>query len=151
MLNLELPDLDGKKTREVVEAAFEKYRFYKHIAFDEREAALTPSYELKEGTGGGTVSDQTASIAVYNVDTPAMRSEYCARIERFVSRLPGREKRLITAKYMSDAEYVTDQDVYNIELLCSETTFRRLRSGAMYKLAFMLYDFRMVRIEDIAK
>lgn len=151
MLGVELPDLDGKKTRNVVESAFEKYRFYKYVTFNEREASLTPNYELKEGVGSGTVSDQTASIAVYNVDTPEMRKEYCSRIERFVDRLPGRERTLIKERYMVNDERVTDQHIYNVVLLCSDFTFRSLRSSAMYKLAFMLHDFRMIRIEDIAK
>jgi hypothetical protein len=43
-----LPELDRKKTQEAVEDALEKYRIFKFISFEKREATITASYELRK-------------------------------------------------------------------------------------------------------
>lgn len=43
-MELMLPELDRRKTQTAVEAALEKYRIYKTIAFEEREVMVTASY-----------------------------------------------------------------------------------------------------------
>lgn len=138
-MKFELPELDRKKTREAVEAALEKYRIYKSIAFEEREAQVTAAWSDIPKGFTGTTSDQTASIATHNVDIPAARRAYCERIERAVSRLPRRERELITARYLDiDCDY--DYVVYNqvIDPPISEATYYQRKWKAFYKLAFSL-------------
>ncbi|OME36943.1 hypothetical protein BSK46_16395 [Paenibacillus odorifer] len=60
----------------------------------------------------GTTSDQTANIAVHNVDSLAARKEYCERIERIVNRLPRMESFLIKERYIiTEFDYITDQKI----------------------------------------
>lgn len=146
MLNLNVPDLDGKKIQKAIERVFKDYRFYKVITFDEREATLTASYEVKEGTSGGMHSDQTGSIAVHNAEIKS-RMDYCRRIERFAERLPGREKLLIKSRYM-DEDYTTDIIVYT-DMGIAPVTYMKIRAAALYKLAMMMIDFNMIQIDDI--
>ncbi|WP_339271509.1 ArpU family phage packaging/lysis transcriptional regulator [Paenibacillus sp. FSL K6-1330] len=135
----ELPELDRKKTREAVEAALEKYRLFKSIAFEEREAQVTAAWSDMPKGFTGTTSDQTASIATHNVDVPAARRAYCERIERAVGRLPRRERQLISERYLNiDCDY--DYVVYNqvIDPPISETTYYQRKWKAFYKLALSL-------------
>lgn len=145
MLNLNVPDLDGKKVQKAIERVFKDYRLYKVITLDEREATLTPSYALKEGTSGGMHSDQTGSIAVHNAEIQG-RMDYCRRIERFVSRLPEREKGLVRARYMND-DYVTDTSVY-ADMGIGDRLYRNIRAAAFYKLAMMCIDTQMLRMDE---
>ncbi|GIO04777.1 hypothetical protein J31TS6_08050 [Brevibacillus reuszeri] len=71
-----LPELDRKKTQKAVESALSKYRLYKYLSFEEREASVTASYEGREGGRTNMTSDQTGSIAVYNIDEQEMRKVY---------------------------------------------------------------------------
>ncbi|WP_436241755.1 hypothetical protein [Paenibacillus sp. LjRoot56] len=42
-----------------------------------------------------TISDQTANIAIYNVDEPAKRKKHCERLEAAVRKLPRLERLLL--------------------------------------------------------
>ncbi|MGG0171364.1 hypothetical protein ABEY25_14780 [Paenibacillus dokdonensis] len=68
-MSFELPELDRKKTQTAVEAALEKYRIFKAITFEEREAGVTASATERFHGPTNVTSDQTADIAIYNVDT----------------------------------------------------------------------------------
>ncbi len=136
-----LPELDRKATQKAVEAALERYRLYKYLTFEEREATITANYELREGGRSNKISDQTAQIATYNVDERAKRKAYCERIERAVSRLPRMERFLIEKRYMAeDAQYITDQHVYCFEFQppISQPKYAEIRWRAFYKLALSL-------------
>ncbi|CAM3879201.1 ArpU family phage packaging/lysis transcriptional regulator [Cohnella lubricantis] len=136
-----LPELDRKATQKAVEAALERYRLYKYLTFDEREASITASYELREGGRTNVTPDQTASIALHNVDEQERRRAYCERIERAVSRLPRMERFLITERYLaSDAQYLTDYNVYTQQFQppISEGYYSKIRWRAFYKLALSL-------------
>lgn len=136
-----LPEIDREATQAAVEAAFERYRINRFLTFEEREATTTASWSATPRSDTGTTSDQTASIAIFNVDSLAARREYCERIERIVSRLPRMEKFLIEAKYMSnDHDYITHEKVYSFEFKppISSVTYSKLRWKAFYKLALHL-------------
>jgi ArpU family phage transcriptional regulator len=133
----QLPELDRKKTQAAVEAALEKYRIFRTITFDEREAGITAGYNERFHGPTNVTSDQTAQIAVHNVDVPAMRRSYCERIEKAVKRLPIIEQKIIHARYMED-DYVFDYQVYRIVLGISEMTYMKRRWKAFYKLALTL-------------
>ncbi|MEO2212173.1 ArpU family phage packaging/lysis transcriptional regulator [Paenibacillus amylolyticus] len=136
-----LPEIDRKLTQAAVEAALEKYRIYKHITFEEREASTTASYAERFHGPTNQTSDQTANIAIHNVDTPAMMIAYCNRIERVVRRLPKKERFLMEERYLTDEhDYITDQRVYQIEFDPPITwpTYKKIRWKAFYKLALDL-------------
>lgn len=134
-----LPAAMRKVIRRKVEAELEKYRLYKYLAFEEREARITPNYEPRYHGPTNQTSDQTGDIAAHNVDELAKRRAFCERIERAVDRLPEKERFLIRARYMvNDAQYVTDYSVYQFSFdpPISENTYAKLRDRAMLKLAF---------------
>ncbi|MNW36172.1 hypothetical protein D3C74_131810 [compost metagenome] len=131
-----LPEIDRKGTQAAVEDALERYRMYKFLIHDEREASMTASYS--DMPRGGGLSDQTASIAIHNVDKQAKRREYCERIERKVKFMPRMERFLIEERYMTkEHDYITDQHVYNhvFQPPISEGKFSKIRWKAFYKLA----------------
>lgn len=141
----ELPELDRKKTRAAVEAALEKYRIFKSIAFEEREAQTTAAWSDTPKGFTGMTSDQTSNIASHNVDVPAARRAFCERIERAVSKLPRRERLLISERYLNtycDFDYVVYNQVFDPPI--SETTYYTLKWKAFYKLALNL-NIQVVR------
>ncbi|MEC0130641.1 MULTISPECIES: ArpU family phage packaging/lysis transcriptional regulator [Paenibacillus] len=107
-----LPEIDRERTQAAVEAAFDKYRENKFLTFEEREAATTAAWSTTPRSDTGTTSDQTANIAIHNVDSLAARKEYCERIERIVNRLPRMESFLIKERYIiTEYDYITDQKI----------------------------------------
>lgn len=140
-MSFELPELDRKKTQSEVEAALEKYRLFKYLTFEEREASITASSTPRYHGATNQTSDQTASIALYNVDEQEKRKQFCERIERAVSRLPKMERFLIEERYMcDDSEYITDFNVYCFKFQppISATTYSKIRWKAFYRLALNL-------------
>ncbi|ASS69042.1 transcriptional regulator [Paenibacillus sp. RUD330] len=138
-MGFELPELDRKKTQAAVEAALEKYRIFKFITFEEREASTTAGYSDMPRSYTGTTTDQTASIAIHNVDLPAQRRAFCERVERTVKRLHPKQRLLIEEKYMNE-DYVLDYQVYKFKFNppISEMTYSRIRWRAFYQLALAL-------------
>lgn len=136
-----LPEIDRERTQAAVEAALEKYRMYKFLSSDEREATTTAAWSDMPKGFTGLTSDQTASIAIHNVDTQAHRKNYCERIERVVNRMPKMEGFLIKERYMTtEHDYITDQKVYNFSFQpqISAPTYIKIRWRAFYKLALEL-------------
>lgn len=136
-----LPELDRKATQKAVEAALERYRLYKYLTFEEREASITASPEPRYHGATNKTGDQTADVAIYNVDEQERRRQYCERIERAVKRLPRMERFLIEERYMTiDAQYITDYHVYTVRFqpAISEGTYAKIRWRAFYKLALSL-------------
>lgn len=140
-ITFELPEIDRKSTQQAVEDELEKYRIFKYLSFEEREASVTASSEQRFHGPTNVTSDQTGSIAIYNADQQKMRAEFCHRVERAVARLPKMERFLIEERYMSvDAEYLTDYNVYSFKFQppISEKTYSKIRWKAFYKLALNL-------------
>ncbi|QOS90235.1 ArpU family phage packaging/lysis transcriptional regulator [Peribacillus sp. JNUCC41] len=140
-MSFELPELDRKATQTAVEAELEKYRLYKYLIFEEREAAITASPEIKYHGPTNQTGDQTGSIAIYNADQQKYRKDFCERIERAVSRLPKMERFLIEERYMSkDGDYLTDFNVYchKFQPPISAMTYAKIRWKAFYRLALNL-------------
>ncbi|GBF73134.1 transcriptional regulator [Paenibacillus sp. 598K] len=149
-MEFELPELDKKRTQVVVEAVLEKYRMFKTITLEEREASTTASYSDMPRSYTGTTSDQTANIAIHNVDGAAVRREYCNKIDRAVKRLHPKERLLIEERYMKD-DYVFDWMVYQqiFNPAISKDTYIKIRWKAFYRLAFILDDMHILQIESI--
>jgi ArpU family phage transcriptional regulator len=140
-LDFELPELDKKGTKAKVEEHLAKYRLFKYLSFEEREASLTASSEERFHGPTNQTSDQTGSIAMYNVDEQERRKRFCERTEWAVHRLPKMERFLIEERYMSqDADYLTDIKVYNFIFKppISAMTYDHYRWKAFYKLALNL-------------
>lgn len=140
-MSFELPELDRKATQQAVESALEKYRLFKYLTFEEREASITASSEVRYHGPTNQTSDQTGDIAIHNADIQRQRKHYCERIERAVSRLPKMERFLIEERYMSqDADYLTDFNVYchKFQPPISHVTYGKIRWKAFYRLALNL-------------
>lgn len=151
-MNPFLPELDRRKTQNAVEAIFEKYRIYKTITFEVREASVTASYTERFHGPTNVTSDQTASVAIYNVDMPAARKQYCEIIESIVERLGEREQTLIRERYMKQDD-VFDYKVYNhiLEPPVSKDTYTKIRTRAFYKLALALADRGLLKLQELEK
>ncbi|MEK3733659.1 MULTISPECIES: ArpU family phage packaging/lysis transcriptional regulator [Paenibacillus] len=151
-MNHVLPELDRRKTQRAVEAIFEKYRIYKTITFEVREASITASYTERFHGPTNVTSDQTAQVAVYNVDMPAARQRYCEMIESIVERLGEREQLLIRERYMKQDD-VFDYKVYNyiFDPPVSKDTYVKIRSKAFYKLALVLAELGLLSLDTLVK
>lgn len=140
-MDFELPELDRKATQEKVEKTLKNYRLAKYLAYEEREASIVASSEIRYHGATGQTSDQTSSIAIHNAEEQKKRKHFCERVERAVKRLPPMERFLIEQRYMSeDAEYTSDYKVYcfHFKPPISEKTFSKIRWKAFYKLALNL-------------
>lgn len=136
-----LPEIDRKATQSKVEQHLEQYRLFKYLAFEEREASITASSEIRYHGPTNTTSDQTSNIAIYNADQQKYREQFIFRTEKAVDRLPKMEKFLIQERYMSsESEYLTDYNVYSHKFQppISEKTYSKIRWKAFYKLALNL-------------
>lgn len=151
-MNPFLPELDRRKTQSAVEAIFEKYRIYKTITFEVRETSVTASYTERFHGPTNVTSDQTAAVAIYNVDMPAARKQYCEIIESIVERLGEREQTLIRERYMKQDD-VFDYKVYNhiLEPPVSKDTYTKIRTRAFYKLALALADRGLLKLQELEK
>lgn len=134
----ELPKLDRKRTQSAVEAAFEKYRIFKMMTFEQREAVITASYQERLHDATNKTSDQTVDVAIHNADVSAQRQAYCEWIEQSVKRLHPREQLLIEERYMKN-DYIYDYHIYTsvFDPPVSEGTYYKLRWKAFYKLALI--------------
>jgi len=140
-ISFELPEIDQKATQQKVEEELEKYRLCKYLSFEEREASITASTEIRYHGPTNQTGDQTGSIAIYNVDQDKFRKDFCQRVERAVNRLPKMERFLIEERYMSvDSEYITDFNVYAFKFQppISHVTYGKIRWKAFYRLALNL-------------
>jgi ArpU family phage transcriptional regulator len=140
-MDFELPELDRKATKAKVEEHLDKYRLYKYLTFEEREASITASPEPRYHGPTNVTSDQTGSIAIHNVDEQEYRKRFCFEVEKAVHRLPIKERFLIEERYMSkDSDYITDYHVYfqKFQPPISPMTYDKYRWQAFYKLALNL-------------
>lgn len=140
-MSFELPELDRKETQKAVESALAKYRIFKFISFDEKEAVVTSHIDEIGGGKSNLPGDQTAGIAINNADQQEHRRRYCFRVERAVKRLPKMERFLIEERYMSEeSEYLTDYNVYCFKFQppISAMTYASIRWKAFYKIALNL-------------
>ncbi|UQZ37451.1 transcriptional regulator [Paenibacillus sp. PK3_47] len=147
-----LPELDRRRTQITIESMLEKYRIFKTVTFEAREASVTYSYNERFHGPTNTVSDQTAAIAAHNVDVPAARRAYCAALDSVVDRLDTREQQLVRERYMRRDE-IYDYTVYNhvFDPPVSKDTYVKIRSKAFYKMALALSDLGMLSLGSLLK
>ncbi|MEK3736013.1 MULTISPECIES: ArpU family phage packaging/lysis transcriptional regulator [Paenibacillus] len=144
-----LPLSVKQEIKSVVETELEKYRLWKYVMFQEREASVTGSWSETPKGFTGSVSDQTGNIAAYNVDTIVERKAYCGRIEQAVSRLPDIERKIITERYMQ-RETVFNFVIFNqlLDPPISNGTYDKRRIHAMTKLSLML-NLKIKGLQDV--
>ncbi|WP_409346812.1 transcriptional regulator [Paenibacillus sp. MBLB4367] len=136
---------DWKVTRAAFNAIFEKYRSYKAaVNFRAKEATITPAYVPRYHGATNATSDQTAEIAIYNVDNQIERQTYCEKIETAVSELEEDEKKIICERYMKRSrvlDYVVFKHVMD-PAIC-ERTYSKIRKKSFDKLLLMLEDMEV--------
>lgn len=131
-------EIDKRRTKDKVEHALEQYRIFKFVSFQRRQANMTASYSDMPRSNTGVTSDQTSSIAAYNVDEPEKRRLYCEEMESAVADLPEKERRLIELRYFDrEAQYILDAKVY-VTMEISAPTYDKIRWRAFIKLALYL-------------
>lgn len=135
-LTFKLPEIDREKTKESVEAAFEKYRFYLLTVPEERLPKVTASYSLVPPTNTNAFHSSTEAAVINKVDFERERDQYLERIIRGVNRLSKMEREIIYKRYLEDEE-TFDYEIYN-EIGFSERRYYRLKARIFYKLAFIL-------------
>lgn len=131
-----LLEIDREATRKRVEEHLETARIFKQIGFVRRDMKNTTSYGPRYHGATNTVSKPAEDVAAWNVDTEEHLKEIQERVERAVKRLGRLERDIIEKRYLEDEE-VYDYNVFT-ELHMSERKYYRLKSKAIYKLAFML-------------
>lgn len=129
-------EIDRETTRQRVEEYLEMARIYSQIGFVRREMKITTSPEVRYHGPTNVTGRPAEQTAAWNVDTEERMKEISERVQKAVSQLGKLERQIIEMRYL-EGEEVYDYNVYT-ELHMSERKYYRLKSKAIYKLAFML-------------
>jgi len=135
-LNFKLPEIDREKTKEAVEAALEKYRFYLLTVPEEKLPKVTSSFSLVPPALTNAFHSSTEQAVIDKVDFEIERDEYIEWIRKAVNRLNYKEREIIIKRYLNEEE-MFDYEVYN-EIGFSERRYYRQKARIFYKLAFLL-------------
>lgn len=135
-ISFKLPEIDRERTKEVVEAALEKYRFYLLTVPEEKLPKVTASYSLIPPAFTNEFHSSTEDAVIDKVDFERNRDDYIERIRKAVNRLSVKERELIIKRYLSEDE-VFDYELYN-DTGYSERKYYRMKARIFYKLAFIL-------------
>jgi len=129
-------EIDREATKQRVEEHLETARIYRQIGFVRREMKVTASPEPRYHGPTNAVGKPAEETATWNVDTEERMKEITEKVQKAVARLGRLERQIIEKRYLDDEE-IYDYNVYT-ELHMSERKYYRLKSKAIYKLAFML-------------
>jgi len=129
-------EIDREATRQRVEEHLETARIYQQIGFVRREMRNTTSLEPRYHGPTNYIGKPAEETATWNVDAEERLKEITERVQKAVGRLGKLERQIIEKRYLEGDE-VYDYNVYT-ELHMSERKYYRLKSKAIYKLAFML-------------
>lgn len=135
-ITFDIYKVDDKATRTVVEKYLMQTREFKVTEYIPLEPAITASYCDTPRSVTGITSDSTGRIASINVDEPERRRRQVERVEKAVSRLGGRQQRLIQLRYLEDDDIMDYHAA--AELGLSDRHYRRIKSIAIYRLAASL-------------
>jgi ArpU family phage transcriptional regulator len=136
----EVPEFDKKKLRAEMEKVFNRYRTFKSVSsFKRKEATITQAYVERFHGPTNQTTDQTAEVAIKNVDEQEKRRVYCELIETAVAELDDEEQFLIKERYMKNGR-VHDLNVYTFKFdpPISWGTYDAIRQTAFQKLALFL-------------
>lgn len=129
-----------KKIRAELEELFSRYRIFRSaVSFHRKQSRITSSPEPRYHGNTNVTADQTAEVAIHNVDKMAERQAFCEWIEAAVEELEPDERLLIKERYLSGSR-VHDYIVYSFKFdpPISETKYYDLKNEAVTKLAFIL-------------
>lgn len=129
-------EIDRDATRAAVEERLESARIYKQIGFVRRGMKNTASWEPREHGATNAISKPAEDVATWNVDKEEELQERYEQVTRAVDRLNRTEKQIIEKRYLSE-EDAFDYNVYS-DMNLSERNYYRIKSGAIYKIAFAL-------------
>lgn len=135
-LSFKLPEIDRDKTKEAVESALAKYRFYLLTIPDEKLPKITSSFSIVPPTYTNEFHSTTEQVALERIDYEKERDEYLEWIRKAVNRLSFKEREVIVKRYLSEEE-MFDYEIYN-EIGYSERRYYRQKARIFYKLAFLL-------------
>lgn len=127
---------DRRATRKRVERLLEKVRMYQQVGPIRREVRITASPEPNESGPTHRLRQPTESVAVWNVEQEEKWKEELENVQSALARLDGQEREIIQRRYLArsrELDYLVCQ-----ELGLSERTYRRIKSEALAKLAWML-------------
>ena len=131
-----LPEIDREKTKQAVEAALAKYRFYLLTIPEEKLPKITSSFSIVPPTYTNEFHSSTEQAVIDKVDYEKERDDYIEWIRRAVNRLNFKEREIIIKRYLNDEE-IFDYEIYN-EIGYSERRYYRQKARIFYKLAFLL-------------
>lgn len=135
-LDFQLDQINRVETKKNVERALEKYRIMLLTQELDRLPRVTQDFSIVPPAKTNKFYSSTEDAAVANADYERERSEYIRRISMAVNRLGYKERAILIDRYMTEDD-VYDYEVYN-NMNLSERTYHRIKSRAIYKLAFAL-------------
>lgn len=135
-LIMDIYKVDEEATKDAVEKYLLQAREYKVTEYIPDEPVVTASPNVRYHGPTNVTGDQTADLAIRNADEMERRRRHIDRAERAITRLGGRQQRLIRVRYMEDDD-VMDYNAAE-ELGYSDRHYRRIKSVAIYRLAGML-------------
>lgn len=128
--------IDEKATRRAVEDYLEEVRQYRQIGFIRLQAAMTPSYVPRYHGAINVISNPTENAAVWNVDREAELKKKSELLDLSMSQLSSVQREVIERSYLDkegEFDYISCG-----EMGISESTYRRVKSSALYFLAFAM-------------
>ncbi|WP_141434399.1 ArpU family phage packaging/lysis transcriptional regulator [Bacillus sp. 03113] len=135
-LEFQLAVIDRSTTKKRVEEALEKYRIMLLSQDADQLPKITQTYSLIPPTNTNKFHSSTEDAAINNADYDRYRRNYIKKISMAVNKLGYKERAILILRYMTNYE-TFDYQVFT-ELHMSERTYRRIKSQAFYKLAFVL-------------
>jgi len=135
-LSFMLPEIDREKTKQSVESALRKYRFYLLTVPDEFLPKVTQTFSIIPPTTNRRYQSFTEQAAISKLDFERERDRYLEWLIRGVNRLSKLEREIIYKRYL-EGEETFDYEIYN-DIGFSERRYYRIKARIFYKLAFIL-------------
>lgn len=135
-LKMELLNIDKQATKDKLEEELGKYMFYKLELGEEILPNITASYSLVPPSNTNAFNSSTENIATKRILSEEKKIAHIQKVESALKRIGNFEREIIKKHYLSN-EYVTDAFMSN-EYKMSARTYSRIKSTALYKLAFAL-------------
>ncbi|MCY9660286.1 hypothetical protein P5G65_27810 [Paenibacillus chondroitinus] len=126
VLHIEQDQIDKRATRKRVESLLDTVRLYQTLGSVRRDGAMHDAHKVAEMSAEYIVASAREEQAALLYD----------EVEQALSRLDEQEEEIIRRRYLQK-EKVLDCFLYH-DFNFSERTYRRVKGGALDKLAYML-------------
>ncbi|MDT2269149.1 transcriptional regulator [Paenibacillus larvae] len=136
--NCFLPERIARKLRSFLASNLKNIVYSRQLPLKKKKLTSIQLSGLFHGPTNVT-SDQTANIAIYNIDVPAARKAHIQRIDRAVARLHPKEQLLIRERYlkMIMCLIMSSITIFLTRLLVIRA-YAKIRWKAFYGLALAL-------------